>query len=276
MLSVKSPDHVENEDFLLHAWPLVGVLDGVTAPPNLDSGCIHKASWYVQRLATHLAQLSTSEHELTDVLAQAIQAVSSDHGDTCDLTNPYTPAAALCLVRCKPDHLEYLILSDCTLVADVNGSITVLTDTRLAALIAEARQAANADQAIIGSPERRQLEHEVTLHKHTLTNQPHGYWIASSNPQAAHNAVTGTLPTTGHAAAHRFALLTDGVSRAVETFHLMDWLGLLDTLAAHGPEHLIQQIRQAELTDTRAAQRPRHKPHDDASVIYCSLQPEAS
>jgi hypothetical protein len=53
---------------------------------------------------------------------------------------------------------------------------------------------------------------------------------------------------------------------------LTDWQGLLDTLSTHGPQQLIDQIRHAEYTDTQP--RPRHKPHDDASVIFCSFEPE--
>lgn len=47
MLSVKAPDRAENEDGVLHAGTLLGVIDGVTAPPNVDSGCSHDVPWYV-------------------------------------------------------------------------------------------------------------------------------------------------------------------------------------------------------------------------------------
>jgi len=111
--------------------------------------------------------------------------------------------------------------------------------------------------------------------KSTLTNTPAGYWIASSNPQAAYHAVTGTLPRHGPDAVCRFALLTDGAARVIDPLQLIDWKGVLDTLAAHGPQPLIDQLRQAEYADALTAPRPRYKPHDDASVIFCSFGSES-
>lgn len=202
--------------------------------------------------------------------------MNQDHGAACDLASPYTPAASLCLVRYSEDQLEYLILSDCTLVADAGDSTTVLTDTRLAALMAQILLSVADDDIAIGTPEYDQRQHRATLKKHALTNTLAGYWIASSNPQAAYHAVTGTLPCQGPFAVRRFALLTDGAARVVDPLQLTDWEGVLDTLSAHGPQPLIDQLRQAEYADAQAAQRQRYKLHDDASVIFCSFGSESS
>ena len=65
-----------NEDRGFVAGSLVGVLDGVTVPPGLSSGCRHGPAWYVTRLAVRLAEVAATPGEpLTDCLAEAIQLV---------------------------------------------------------------------------------------------------------------------------------------------------------------------------------------------------------
>jgi len=49
-------------------------------------------------------------------------------------------------------ELEYLILSDCTLVTDAGDSITVLTDTRLATLMAQILLSVADDGSAVGTP----------------------------------------------------------------------------------------------------------------------------
>jgi hypothetical protein len=48
--------------------------------------------------------------------------------------------------------------------------------------------------------------------KRDLTNTNAGYWIAASDPYAAHHAVTGELTAVGRTRFRRVALLTDGAA----------------------------------------------------------------
>jgi hypothetical protein len=85
-------------------------------------------------------------------------------------------------------------------------------------------------------------------------NTPGGFYVASTTPDAAYQAIRGTLPATS---VRRAALLSDGAARLVERFHLMDWRELLHLLATEGPDELIRQTRQAERAETEAARATR-------------------
>lgn len=77
-------------------------------------------------------------------------------------------------------------------------------------------------------------------------------------------ALTGSVPLAGVAG---LALLTDGASRLVDTFGLLDWRALLNLLHTQGPQALIARVRDAERADPDGRRWPRSKRHDDATVI---------
>ena len=99
-------------------------------------------------------------------------------------------------------------------------------------------------------------------------NQRGGFWVASTDPRAADEALTGTVSI---ADLHAFALLSDGASRTVDRFHLTDWNGLMQTLADHGPAELLRRTRDAENSDPDGSRWPRGKRHDDATAAYITL-----
>lgn len=261
------PGHADNEDGVLHRGSVVGVFDGVSAPPGMESGCVHSVAWYVERLTTRLAEAVDADEDaaLQEMLAAAIEAVRGDHNGQCDLDNAGTPAATACLVRQRGDQLDYLLLSDCFLLTDDGMDVTVRTDPRF-------REAVEA----IEYPDPNALDAlekfgEYTRRKQSLTNTAQGYWIAASNPEAARNAITGTLPLHGPRAIRRAALLTDGASRAVEIFGLFGWRELLDLITDKGPQELISRVREAErnVSDLSTLPALEFKRHDDATAALC-------
>ncbi|GAB3801180.1 hypothetical protein [Micromonospora zhanjiangensis] len=261
--SEPAPGQAVNEDAAIHLGSLVGVFDGVTAPVGIDTGCIHGPAWYVQRLTARLAQVAEAQPaaSLSVMLAEAIERVRRDHDGSCDLGNPATPAATVCLLRADDRHAEYLILADCTLVIDGADGVSALTDQRFGDAVARLRREALAkggSEVPAGTP---------VPGKYALTNQPDGYWIAAANPEAARQAVTGVLDLHGATRVRRAALLTDGASRAVDDFGLMGWQDLLDILTEDGPTELIRRVREAEDT----AKQPRYKRHDDATAVLCTF-----
>lgn len=252
--SEPAPGKADNEDQVLCSGDLVGVFDGVSEPYGIDSGCVHTVAWYVRRLASRLAEASDREPgaALTELLTTAIANVNADHNGQCDLGNPATPAATVCLLRKAGDRLDYLVLSDALLVIDDGRDISVITDPRF-------------EQAI--TPIRREyVDGEGTRRKLLLTNSDEGYWIAAANPNAARQAVTGQLSLS---AIRRAALLTDGAARAVDVFGLFGWRELLDLITSRGPQELIRRVRIAEMADPAGQNRSRFKKHDDASVVLC-------
>ncbi|GAA3223189.1 hypothetical protein ACFO1B_36460 [Dactylosporangium siamense] len=212
--SQPSPGRSANEDFAFALPDLVGVLDGVSAPDPLDTGCRHGPSWYVRRLGAHIAA-AHSQHDnapLADLLGDAIAQVATYHSDTCDLQHPGTPASTVCLVRAGGKVLEYLVLCDSPLVVERADVVTVITDPRFAAAVTPLRAAALSGAHRIGSQEHAAGVRHMVTRQRALTNREDGYWIAAADPVAARHAVTGTLPMTGGNRVSRAALLTDGAA----------------------------------------------------------------
>lgn len=273
LLSQPAPDAPANEDHAFRADGLVGVLDGVTVPPGVESGCGHGPAWYVRRLADHLARTAVDPAvPLTDGLAAAIAATREDHGGRCDLTHPNTPAATVALLRTSGDRAEYLVLSDALAVLEVGDRVQAVTDERFAAVVADIRQLITVDVAPIGTPEHEARVRQTVALRQERTNRPGGYWVAAATPHAAYEAVTGTVPLTGPDRLRRAALLTDGASSAVDPYGLLDWPGLLDVLEQQGPAELIRRVRKFERTDHAGMTRPRYKRHDDATVAFCRFE----
>jgi hypothetical protein len=239
-----------NEDYVVAGPDWVLVLDGATAAPGVDSGCVHTVAWLVRTLAGALAHGLTTEPDadLRDLAAAAIKKTCEAHGGGCDLANPDSPSATLTMLRCGAAEVDWLVLADSPLVLDVDGRIEVVTDDRVARLPSYTLEAVRAAR-----------------------NDPDGFWVAGNSPEAAYEAVTGALPA---ARVRRAGLFTDGASRLVELFGALDWRGLLDEVDAAGPVELIRRTRAAERAEIEAGRRwKRGKPHDDATAALATFAP---
>jgi hypothetical protein len=260
---------VVNEDYVFAVPGLVGVLDGVTAPPELETGCIHGIPWYVRRLAARILEGHANEPtgDLRELVAAAIDAVRSDHGGACDLAHLGTPSSTVCMLRVDEHVADWLVLSDSPLVLDRNGTIDAITDHRLERISAPDGQGG----APIGSAEHQARRLARIQAQRHYRNQPDGYWLAAATPDAARHALTGVAPLTGMDRLTRAAVLTDGASRAVEVFGLYGWSELLQRAEEHGPAALIADVRTAEHADASGQDYPRSKAHDDATALLVHL-----
>lgn len=226
-----------NEDYFAVGPDWAFVLDGATAPAGVDSGCAHDVVWLVRQLGAALAALlATSPEPLSDVLAAAIESTRDAHPG-CDLTNPSSPSSTVTLLRLR-EQVEYLVLADSPLVLDTGSEVRAVIDDRLDHLPSYTQRAVRE-----------------------LRNHPDGFWVAGTDPEAAHRAVQGTVPKI-----RRAALLSDGAARYVERFDLADWSGLLDLLETSGPARLLDEVREAEAAEP--PERRRGKRHDDATVVH--------
>jgi hypothetical protein len=88
---------------------------------------------------------------------------------------------------------------------------------------------------------------------------------AAAEPAAAGTATTGMLPYAG---LRGVALLSDGATRITDLYHQIGWPAMIDIVREHGPAALIRQVRTAEDADPDCERWPRHKPRDDATVVY--------
>jgi predicted P-loop ATPase/GTPase len=76
-----------NEDFVITGPTWAVILDGASARPGIDTGCIHDVPWFVRHLGTELARLLTLSptDPLDYTLAGTITATRALHEHTCDL-----------------------------------------------------------------------------------------------------------------------------------------------------------------------------------------------
>lgn len=228
------------------------VLDGVT-PPKGDTGCLHSVPWFTARLGGALTELTVSGRDLTlsEILSRAIRRTADAHATTCDLSHPRTPQATVILARWSQKSLEYLVLSDSTLLLrSPDGTVTPVQDDRLSRL----PRSALATDALVDA---------------TVRNREGGFFTAAADPEVASRAVTGTVPRTEVRA---LAALTDGATRWTEKFHEGDWPDCFEVVRKEGARSLIERVRALETADREARVRlGRSKTHDDATVVYVEL-----
>lgn len=162
------------------------------------------------------------------------------HGTSCDLSNPDSPSSTVSIVRVRDDVAEYLTLADSPIVIRAGDhSLVPVTDDRLAHLPG-------------GRPYSRELVR-------SLRNQPGGFWVASTAPEAAHRAVAGSIPFEPGT---EIGIFTDGASRLVESYGY-EWEHVFSILGNGGPGTLLELVRATE------RERPlgNAKQHDDATVV---------
>lgn len=254
-----------NEDWAGASLSTVVVLDGVTSPGGMPTGCQHNVPWYVNHLGLRLLVESTTHPDsaLRDCLAAAISSVAEMHSGTCDLTSPGTPMATVATLRIAEGGCDYLVLSDATLVLDMTSGVEVISDKGVSGFAAAQWEALRKTE--FGTPENSARMRDLVAEQRRYRNQPGGYWLAAADPQAAEHALTGAVPLSGLEGA---AIMTDGISAMVDTYAEWTWRELLDALAQRGTEGVLAAVRDVESGDPTAARWPRFKISDDATVAY--------
>jgi hypothetical protein len=265
LASCRSPDAASNEDFIAATPGVVVVIDGASVPAGLDTGCIHGTAWFARCLGTKLLALLTTQTDRSpaDCLARAITDVAALHADTCDLDHPGSPSATVAILREQPNAVDCLVLGDTTVLLEEPTGIRILTDDRLENVAGVQHSAMH--QHATGSADHDRSFAELVTEQRRHRNHPDGFWVASTDPAAAQHALTDTVPRSG---LQRAAVLSDGATRLVDRFGLLDWRSFLDVLAEQGPDAIVRQVRAAEHSDPDGRRWPRGKRHDDASAAY--------
>lgn len=246
-----SPD-IPSEDRHAASPSWVFVIDGAGRYPGRTGGCVHPVPWLVDRLTSHLvAELQREDDRiLSKVLASAITATCQDHADTCDLSDPLSPGAAVAILREHRNTLEWLVLGDCAVIIDSTASNPIpIVDDRVDRLPG----APITDAAV------RTYDPDYVAQ---VRNQPGGFWVAGAVPFAAEHAYAGLIATS---IVPQALVASDGVTRLVER-HGWSWRQLLDRAYADGPQALIDAVREADDADPDP-RRWRGKRHDDATIV---------
>jgi hypothetical protein len=267
LATIPGRDDRPNEDFPAALPDCAVLLDGAGGPAEMPTGCEHGTDWYVRQLGIRLltGMGGQPEASLTDLLASGITEVATLHAGTCDLSDPGTPSTTVVMARLRPDAVEYLVLGDSTLLIDRDGQEpVVLTDQRIEEVAVAEQDAMKALPT--GTPEHFAARVRFVGRQRELRNRPGGYWITSTDPAAADQAFTGTVPTDG---LRTMTLLSDGATRFIE-FSLGSWRDLLGLLDREGITAVFGQIRAAEAGDPDGARWPRAKRHDDAAIVRIS------
>lgn len=251
-----------NEDYAGAVSDAVVLLDGAGIP-GTESICRHGTAWYTHRLGgVLLGKLSRHVgRDLTSILADAIEELAASHRHTCDISSPSSPQATVAITRVAAERLDYLVLADCFIVlGHASRKPLVLTDEREVA----ARRTCSAPLAglDLGSADYERVRDSCIEQLQARRNQPGGYWIAKDDPAAAAHALTGSEPLDGLSAV---ALMSNGASRAVTPYGLLNWAALLDVLSAQGPDEVIRRVRNAESLNPGDASAGAA---DDATVAY--------
>jgi hypothetical protein len=220
------------EDRVFTTENAVVLLDGVTSTrPEGRNG-----AWYAQVLGEELIrQLSTKGDDLSHLLATAITNVNEQHG----LTPTDSPATTVAITRWTDDKIDVLVLADSPVIT-FGDTTTVIADTRIATL------------------------RPTTTKILDWKNRQGGYWVAEADPEAAHQAITTTLPRNS---VEKVIIATDGVSCGVDDYKIFEsWRTVLDLITTTGPEAVLDQVRAAERSDPTHTKWPRHKTHDDQAL----------
>ncbi|MFG2131500.1 hypothetical protein ACGFNV_27285 [Streptomyces sp. NPDC048751] len=242
---------------------LAVVLDGLSTA-GLTTGCRHGVPWYVAHLGGHLvAALADLDRPLSEGLAGALERVAATHPE-CDLGDPGTPSATVAILRHRHGVLDYLVLADSPIVLDGPEGHTVITDNRVDEILPDLR--AEVERHETHTQGHREALQRLVLAQRQVRNTTEGYWVASSSPEAAQHAVTGTTAMEG---VHSAAVMSDGVSRLVTEYGMATWSEVFATLQVGGPRELIEAVRKVEATDPTGIRWPRYKSGDDAAVAYC-------
>ncbi|MEU1389176.1 MULTISPECIES: integrase [unclassified Nonomuraea] len=244
-----------NEDFT-GAVPTAAVLLDGAGIPGTESICRHGVAWYATRLGGSLLSLLSlvPDRSPSALLAEAIEQVTDDHRDTCDVADPISPSATVAVLRLSGGFIEYLVLGDSFLVLDrADDAPLVISDPR-EVIISRSYQPA-IEAAAKGSDEYHRLLRDLRANR----NQPGGFWLAKDDPRAADEAITGSCPISELTGA---VLLSNGAGRIVEQFQLADWPEVMAVMAASGPAEIIRRVRQAEARHAVAA--------DDATITHCT------
>ncbi|MEU1734409.1 hypothetical protein [Streptosporangium sp. NPDC020145] len=261
-------NNVPNEDAVAATSQVVVVVDGVSAPKNLPTGCIHGTSWYARSLASQIvASVSrASKVDLQLALDEALRGVAASHVDTCDLSCDGTPSATVAVLCENAERIDYLVLSDAVIAIEDSSSVGVIADKRVEQLLGSLIDATKA--VPVGSPEHEERLIKLVSEQRKLRNVQGGYWLAGAIPEAAEHAIVGSVAAEN---IHCAAVMTDGAASLVDLYQAMSWKDALKEFASEHPYKWIERVREIEIADSDAVRWPRYKTSDDATLALCTF-----
>ncbi|MCH5583575.1 hypothetical protein MK805_01140 [Shimazuella sp. AN120528] len=174
------------------------------------------------------------------------------------------------MIRLSEQKLEYFVLGDSSLCIYTNSTLDHICDRRLQQIGSPIRSSISSllkEGHGYMSPEIKQQKQTLLALQNQLRNHKDGYFIVSLDPDAAEHALIGEKPLPSQKN-WTIALMTDGLSRLVDTFEVISsWENLLRYLAETPAIQVIERIRAIEYADPNGQKYPRFHKHDDASML---------
>lgn len=251
-----------NEDFVIASAETVIVLDGAGLPSAVETGCVHGVPWFVRNLgAAIFMQAAERPHEPNRVPGRRDRFNRSTPCGHMRLGEPHDALGNGGRCPGTGGTFEWLTLADSTVALSLSTGIEVHADHRVSSVTDRQRVALQAELAHLQEGKRRVA---LAWAQREVMNTVDGYWVASTEPGAAEQSLTGAVSLSE---LHTAAILTDGAARAVDDFGVLGWPDLLRKLDVDGPHGLIEYTRNLERSDPQRRRWPRSKCHDDATAV---------
>jgi hypothetical protein len=249
-----------SEDRFGTSGPMAWILDGAsTVVPEKDvTGGPGDAVWLVERLGSELKTLCYEPQPLKDLVAEALRNTAAAAREEWERTPAVPPSAALGVVRHAGDHVQFLVLADVSLVLRSEAGAQWFIDRRVDDHNEPARHAmfdALRDEDLTFEQLSARIRPLLAEPRRSKMNRPGGYWVASTDPEAAHHALTGTVDGVDDV-----VVATDGFMRALDLFGL---LAGPDELFTCDLADVAARIRAAEQSDPACRRYPRWSVSDD-------------
>ena len=168
-------------------------------------------------------------------------------------------------MRIAGELIEWCALGDVLIVLETDEGLRVITDDHDHVATSEQQE---ADRYPIGTAEKTEAMLRMKHVELAARNTPGGFWVASTDPEAANHAKHGKLSANR---VNRVLMLTDGAARLVSDFDLAEWPGVLNLVSDKGIDELIRLVREAEDSDPVGERWPRNKKSDDATAVLLKL-----
>lgn len=233
------------------------VLDGATAfePVDVDPGT------YAGTLGHAIAERVDQAPNIATAVADSIRATSA----ALRLDNTASPSSTVTILRARAEHADLYVLGDGPIYYGDARRSAQLTDTRLAdlPLIERSQYKAALNTGAGYNEEHRDTLAALQRRQRHYRNVRGGYWIAETDPDAAHEGLTVTLLADRIEWA---VLATDGAADLISYHARPLWpeIAHYDDAAL---SELLDQLHQWEDDhDPHGQLLPRSKRHDDKTV----------
>lgn len=261
-----------NEDVVGSQGDWAWVIDGATGVSDARIDGISDAAWFARQIDASLRAVAdrSATKSMVDVLRAVIQdcrqALEQQWGRS-ERERHERPSASIALVRYRSARLELATLGDCRIVyRDRDGETRLFGLSRIPHF--ESRTLNAAKRILEETPEITPEELRVRLRPQLRANRrwmnvPGGYWVLSTDLEAAYYANTLVI----HAEGTQAALCSDGFLRLVDLFARAS---LDDLVAIHDQETAaarLRELRAIESEDALCRNYLRLKSSDDASIL---------